>query len=502
MHFKNSILVPVVCICLWALAQYFFARPESIVDDWMCWRQADTQTIAGNFLHNGGNILYPQINWGGNGPGYVESEFQLYPFLIAAVMRVTGEAEWPGQVLNILFAAASAFFLYAALCRQFSAGAALIGIGVLLTGRGHVFLSTSVMPDTLSFMFYTLGLFSFLNYTRTCKSQDMLYAVLSTSAAALVKPPALHLGIIQFLILLLTNAKLLRKKIVWCGWIAILTIITLYLLHGRNLYLTYGNTFGILSGGDSKFPGLQHLVMPWLYVKLAFVSVLWGIGIFGAVAGSYLLIFRKIEPVEIALISGNIVFLLLAMRYTSSRWYGPHYHIYTSLLGAWFTAHAVHHIRTKTKFLSGIAKNLLSVILVLLIVAQYGSNLYLRHDPHVPGTGDSKVNTVGYKLSQLVHSNDLVIVRSMTNARVDPFWGTGPDNYEDSRIMYIARVRGWVIPDDTMGYRHIEKYRSLGACYYAEPYQRRDDPELYTWLDKYAQLVFDDAENGRIYRLK
>src|SRR6266496_3051917 len=51
------------------------------------WRQADTASIAHNFIKSG-NILYPQINWGGNGPGYVEAEFQLMPFIVSILYRV------------------------------------------------------------------------------------------------------------------------------------------------------------------------------------------------------------------------------------------------------------------------------------------------------------------------------------------------------------------------------------------------------------------------------
>lgn len=47
------------------------------------WRQTDTASIAYHFYENGYKLFYPQIFWGGNGPGYVETEFQLYPFLVS-----------------------------------------------------------------------------------------------------------------------------------------------------------------------------------------------------------------------------------------------------------------------------------------------------------------------------------------------------------------------------------------------------------------------------------
>ena len=65
------------------------------------WRQADTASIAHNFVAHGMRILMPQINWGGAGPGYVEAEFQLFPFVTAVLHQVFGEHVWLGQALSL-----------------------------------------------------------------------------------------------------------------------------------------------------------------------------------------------------------------------------------------------------------------------------------------------------------------------------------------------------------------------------------------------------------------
>ena len=41
------------------------------------WRQSDTAAIARNFYENGFNFFYPQIDWGGSGTGYCETEFPI-----------------------------------------------------------------------------------------------------------------------------------------------------------------------------------------------------------------------------------------------------------------------------------------------------------------------------------------------------------------------------------------------------------------------------------------
>src|SRR5262249_9968548 len=72
------------------------------VDAW-CWRQSDVAMIARNFYEGGFNLLFPQINWGGGGPGYVGTEFPLVPFLAALGYLVLGEAEWLGRSVSLLF---------------------------------------------------------------------------------------------------------------------------------------------------------------------------------------------------------------------------------------------------------------------------------------------------------------------------------------------------------------------------------------------------------------
>ena len=414
MHFKNSKILPVVFICLWALAQYFFARPESIVNDWMGWRQADTQTIARNFLHNGGTILYPQINWGGNGPGYVESEFQLYPFLIAAVMRFTGEAEYPGQVLSLIFIGLSALVIYRGLAGYFGYGAGLAGMMVFLTAQGPVHLSTSIQPDALCFLFYAAGFFTFLKYMQETKISFLVWSTIFAVFAGLIKPTALNLCAIQFLIIIFKDSKQLRNPRVWCSWFITIGIVALYLAHGYTLYLTYGNTFGVV-GGDSKFPTLQSLLNPVLYLKLFYMTMIWGIGPFGFLAGGYLFFQKKIDCTEKALFLVNLLVVMVAFRYTTNRGYGPHYHIFTTLLSAWLVAHG---IRVAQGFCT--TKRTVALCLGLLILFQYAGSLFVRNNPEEYHF-DPSITCLGKAAAAIIAKKDLVIVRSTTGSRSSLF---------------------------------------------------------------------------------
>jgi hypothetical protein len=143
--------------------------------------------------------------------------------------------------------------------------------------------------------------------------------------AALVKPTALQIGVVEFLIVAFTRPRLLRTAGLWIMWAFVLTCVGLLLWHGRQLYLTYGNTFGILSGGDRKTPRLEHLIHPKVFLNTAAISLTWGIGWLGAAAGAWLLVRRRLQAIELAFLGGTALLVLVSLRYTSNVNYGSHY---------------------------------------------------------------------------------------------------------------------------------------------------------------------------------
>jgi hypothetical protein len=148
-------------LALWALAQWLFARPPSIAADWQGWRQADTQAIALNFRDSGHAIFYPQIDWRGDGAGFVETEFQLYTYLTALLLPAHENPEWPGQLLSLAAIALAAALIFVYLSRLFSPGTAALAALFMLANLGAIHLATSVQPDALCFLFYAAALIAF-----------------------------------------------------------------------------------------------------------------------------------------------------------------------------------------------------------------------------------------------------------------------------------------------------------------------------------------------------
>ena len=57
--------------------------------------------ISENFYLHGFNIFYPQINWAGNAPGYVGTEFPLVPFFASLLYLFFDVQDWIGRSVSV-----------------------------------------------------------------------------------------------------------------------------------------------------------------------------------------------------------------------------------------------------------------------------------------------------------------------------------------------------------------------------------------------------------------
>src|SRR3990172_8392882 len=84
--------------------------------------------IAENFYRRGYNILFPQINWAGNAPGYVGTEFQLVAFIASLLYPFLGVHDWIGRSVSIFFFMVSVPPLYLLIRKLFNEKSALFAI--------------------------------------------------------------------------------------------------------------------------------------------------------------------------------------------------------------------------------------------------------------------------------------------------------------------------------------------------------------------------------------
>lgn len=482
-------LAAIATVLVWCVAMLALRRTADITDDWQGWRQADTQAIARNFAVEEANPLYPRIDWRGDGPGYVESEAQLYPAIVGAVLRVTGDSVWPGQLLSLACIALAALVIFLGLARRFGEAAAFLALIATLTMQGAIVASTSIQPDPLAFLGFTVGWFGFLDWLDAPSRRRLALWIAATALAGLVKPTTLELGLAQGVYVLLAHRRALRDPKLWLGWAIVVGAVVGYLVHARTLYVDHGNTFGIFSGGDSKLPAGDALRASETWRELARYAVVWGVGLLAVPAAIYLAARRRLDPAPIALAVGAVALDLIALRYTSGP-FGTHYHLPHVVLGAWLVAQAARSLaQYRPRWLRPIA----SLAVALALVAAVRALRFVRRQPPQPETA------IGLSLRAAAAPGTLVVVRARAE-RYNHDWHTA-NNFEDPRVFYLSRTKGWVLANDDAGAARLADYAARGARFYAHVAQKPIDAELAAWLAAHATLVGPVTDDGALYAL-
>ncbi|HYW54140.1 MAG TPA: glycosyltransferase family 39 protein [Dongiaceae bacterium] len=125
------------------------------------WRQGDTAAIARNFAQLQYNIFFPQTDYNGPPPNYVELELQIVPFLAATLYKLVGVHEVIGRLISLAFGiatipAVAAFgrWLWKSDVAGFIAGAAFAVL------PGAWYYSHTFLPDTAMVFFTTCALYA------------------------------------------------------------------------------------------------------------------------------------------------------------------------------------------------------------------------------------------------------------------------------------------------------------------------------------------------------
>lgn len=182
-----------IAIGLMAIAVRLIEINQPFTDPWS-WRQSDVAAIARNYFQNGSHFAWPQIDWAGDQPGYVGTEFPILPFVAAIFYRMAGVHEWIGRIQPvILFACSLPFFFL--LVREIFGGMAatwatfFYGFAPLNIVAGRAF-----MPDVPSLSLAIISLYLFLRWLVTEQTKFLLTSAILISLSILVKLPSILIG--------------------------------------------------------------------------------------------------------------------------------------------------------------------------------------------------------------------------------------------------------------------------------------------------------------------
>src|SRR6478672_6312140 len=176
----------VFVIRLLAVAARLIFINQPYVDHWS-WRQSDVAAIARNFLQDGFRFGYPQIDWAGNAPSYVGTEFPILPFIAAVSYKFAGVHEWIGRIQAVILFAVSLPFFFLLVREIFGSTAAVWASFLYCFTPLNIFAGRSFMPDVPSLSFAIVGLYFFLRWVQHGESWSFFVAAIAVSLSLLIK---------------------------------------------------------------------------------------------------------------------------------------------------------------------------------------------------------------------------------------------------------------------------------------------------------------------------
>ncbi|MFC4949946.1 ArnT family glycosyltransferase [Pseudonocardia sp. GCM10023141] len=455
------------------------------------WRPADTATIAHNFFINGMQLFYPQINWGGAGPGYVEAELQLLPWVSAALFHVFGEHAWVGRLVSLGFMLVGTAAFWGLARRLLPGRAAHWALIAFVVSPAFMTWGNAFMPDATVLAFYLLTLLAFQRWIAEDRPIWLVATAAGAAMAALAKPTSLHIGLILLIWLLVSARSRLRRPSLYVAAVAALIPPALWLWQAHELYVHYGNTFGVISGGDSKFGSLTYWLSAQFYIGNLSIEATYIFGVVGvplAALGAWRA-WRLRAPVYLVAAVPSLVFFYFAVaRYSEGL--GVQYHIFSLPVAAVLTGLGLDAVAQWLRPRLPVAGR---AALGAAVVAA----LFVQSAVIVVQSFDDQSGVYGVcaaDLDQVSAPSDLVVV-STTSLTVDR--GTA-NNFQEPTIFYLADRRGWSLAADQHQPSFLADYARQGAKYFVvyDPTLVPAGGELAQWLAGNAKHLRTAATDG------
>lgn len=472
-------------LALFALASWAAVTPHGIHASW---RECDTQAIARNFLIDGFDLTRPRVDWRGDSDGAVECEFPLYQALVALVLRIAGDVEWPGRLISLFCIVLTSLALHRLLEQRSGGPAALAGTLVFLASGQAVLLSSRVTPDALSLALSVAGITTYVAFLADGRSSALWLAAAALALAVLQKATALQAGLVLLGWTALLAPARLREARVWGAALCALALVVAWLARGAQLHAETGLTFGVISGGDTKFPRLQHLFELDLYVHLAKTTARYGLSFFGIAALAVLALRRRFDLTDGVLLGAVLLGLVGTLRYSHNVGMGANYHAFAAFAGSFFVARAWPQ-RTPRWF---------AALFALALVAHAGWQL-ARESSFKERSASADVVEIAKALQSVSTADELAVIRAEKPER-DSYWDRR-NNFEDPRILYHAHRRGWVVPVDGLDERRLEDLVQRGARLLVDVTPNAVPAPLAAWLARRAELVLERGR-ARVWRLR
>jgi 4-amino-4-deoxy-L-arabinose transferase-like glycosyltransferase len=402
-----------IAIGVIAVAVRFLAINQPFVDQWS-WRQSDVAAIARNFYQTGFHVTYPQIDWAGDQPGYVGTEFPILPVIAALCYKVFGIHEWVGRVQSVILFAASLPFFFLLVRQTLGATAATWATFFYSFAPLSIMTSRCFMPDIPSLSLSIAGLYLFLHWTEEERFAFLIAAALATSLAILIKLPTGLIGVpIACLALRRYGVAAIRLWPLWMfAAIALLPSLAWYWHAHRVAEQFYPHHF--FGAG-----GIQFESFGW-YWKIAKRTTLYGLTpILLALALAGVWTTRSDAKARVFhWWLGAILFFIVVAGYGNRH---PWYQLPLVPVAAALAGGACARLATRLSNRPWLPRMASAVVIVLFGALSYISARQFYHEDA------ADLRTLGLELKRTTETGSLIIAA----------------NYGDPTVFYYAERKGW-----------------------------------------------------------
>lgn len=192
---KNRQLILIVLVFLFIFLSRIPYINNSTAEAGEVWRQTDTESIARNFIKYQFNIFFPQLNYDGIPPNYVQLEFQITTFLIAILYKLFGVHIFLARLVPIGFFMFSVFFLYRTARRFFPVYPSLTVIIIYSIIPLNIFFSRAIMPEAALLCFINGAFYFFLKWLNDERFSTLIFSAVLMCLAISQKPQAAFMGL-------------------------------------------------------------------------------------------------------------------------------------------------------------------------------------------------------------------------------------------------------------------------------------------------------------------
>ena len=477
-----------ILMSIFAIAVRLILIDQPSIDNWS-WRQSDVAAIARNYFEGGFHFARPQIDWAGDQPGYVGTEFPILPFIAASCYKIFGIHEWVGRVQALILFALSLPFFFLLVRKILGETAAVWALFFYSFAPLGIMASRCFMPDTPSLALSIIGLYFFDRWIESepsgrVGSTSFFASAVCISLSILIKLPSVVIGA-PIACLGVAAVCDRRFREIFGAHRAPLQLLAFAAIALIPSAIWYGHAYQIaLQFYPHHFfgaGGVQIMAIGW-YLKIAELIVtstltplLFVLGVGGAFVTRICPERQSNEsiprPRDAARLfhwwlAGMIFFIIIVGYGNRHQWYQlPLVPIFAAFAGAACACLA-------TKFASRAAKMSLSALLIISFIFLAG--VYVRPF-YLPSA--APLRDAGLKIKTLSPADALVVAS---------------DN-GDPTLLYYAERKGWHFlekdgiydgepKDSAQAIVDLDQSRRRGASYLVFT------PNTVWWLDYYAEF--------------